>query len=180
MTNQKQVSLLCPQTIFNIAIGDAERLLAMFDNLPSEQHKENEVLKRAAYVMTFTAWESFFECWIEQQVLNRLAPLNDDFAANYMQSRLKNSISRLHNPTSAKVKELSKEYLQQDVTESWKWANFQQKTACEYLDKLLSRRGDLVHQARTSNDPKHPHAVKRDDVDKAIRFLKGLVGAMVV
>ena len=55
MTNQKQENLLCPQTIFNIAIGEAERLLAMFDNLPSEQHKENEVLKRATYVMTFTA-----------------------------------------------------------------------------------------------------------------------------
>lgn len=179
MTHQTQVSLLCPKTIFNIAIGDAERLLDMFDNLPSEQHKENEVLKRAAYVMTFTAWESFFECWIEQQVAKRLETATDDFAANYMQSRLKNSISRLHNPTSVKVKELSKEYLQQDVTENWKWAGFQPKTACEYLDKLLSRRGDLVHQARTSTDPKHPHAVKRDDVDKAIRFLKGLVGAMV-
>ena len=59
------------------------------------------------------------------------------------------------------------------------WANFQQKTACEYLDKLISRQGDLVHQACTSNDPKHPYAVKRYDVDKAIRFLKGLVGVMV-
>lgn len=39
-------------------------------------------------------------------------------------------------------------------------------------------RGDAAHQANTSDNPEcAPHVVKRDDLDKAIRFLKGLVEA---
>ena len=44
------------------------------------------------------------------------------------------------------------------------------------LNNLISTRCDAAHQAVTTNNPScAPHLVKRDDLEKAIRFLKGLV-----
>ncbi len=50
-----------PTAIFDTAIADAERLLELFDKLSPAERKDNEVLKRAALVMTLTAWETFIE-----------------------------------------------------------------------------------------------------------------------
>ncbi len=37
-----------------------------------------------------------------------------------------------------------------------------------------AKRGDAAHQANTSSNPScTPHLVKRDELEKAIRFLKG-------
>lgn len=41
-----------PTAIFDTAISDAERLLELFDKLSPAERKDNEVLKRAALVMT--------------------------------------------------------------------------------------------------------------------------------
>ena len=50
-----------PTAIFDTAIADAERLLELFDKLSKPEQQANEVLKRAALVMTLTAWETFIE-----------------------------------------------------------------------------------------------------------------------
>jgi hypothetical protein len=44
-----------PTAIFDTAIADAERLLELFDKLSKPEQQANEVLKRAALVMAFTA-----------------------------------------------------------------------------------------------------------------------------
>lgn len=64
---------------------------------------------------------------------------------------------------------------QRDITESWVWNNYQPKAACTQLNSWLSKRGDAVHQGRNNADPKVPHLVKRDEVEKAIKFFKELV-----
>jgi len=43
---------------------------------------------------------------------------------------------------------------------------------------LISKRGDAAHIANTSVNPSsNPDLIKRDELEKAIRFLKGLVSA---
>jgi hypothetical protein len=45
------------------------------------------------------------------------------------------------------------------------------------LDLLISKRGDVVHRSISSSGKAKPHPVKRDDLAKAIAFLKELVKA---
>ncbi|WP_369460057.1 HEPN domain-containing protein [Comamonas sediminis] len=68
--------------------------------------------------------------------------------------------------------------MQVDVIAGWKWLHFDTALAKKTLDQLISRRGDVVHRSKpvTAGAPV-PHRVKRDDLEKAIRFLTGLVTA---
>lgn len=52
-------------------------------------------------------------------------------------------------------------------------------SAKKKLDELLGIRGDIVHRSKEPDDggPSKAHPVKREDLAKAIRFLKGLVDA---
>ena len=70
---------------------------------------------------------------------------------------------------------LFKAYFDVDVTEGWKWDNYYPPQAKKVLNEFISKRGDAAHQANTSNS--QSHLIKRDELEKAIRFLKGLVRA---
>lgn len=60
-----------PIAIFDTAIADAERLLELFDKLSPAERKDNEVLKRAALVMTLTARETYFEAWLKAREISK-------------------------------------------------------------------------------------------------------------
>lgn len=162
--------------IFETGMQDVAKLIQLFDNLESpEQRQQYEVLKRAALVMTAAAWETYIEAFAVEQVEAKLALSEDEFTSAYIRRRLDHEINRLHNPTSDKVKKLFIEFLGVDLTESWRWNNYTPKEARERLDKWLKMRGDSVHQICQSNDPKNSHLVKREDLDKAVRFFGELV-----
>ena len=162
--------------IFETGMQDVAKLIQLFDNLESpEQRQQYEVLKRAALVMTTTAWETYIEAFAVEQVEAKLATSEDEFTKAYIRRRLDHEINRLHNPTSDKVKKLFVEFLGVDITESWRWNNYTPKDARERLDKWLKMRGDAVHQVCQSFDPKNAHLIKRDDLDKAVRFFGDLV-----
>ena len=168
-----------PTAIFDTAIADAERLLELFDKLSKPEQQANEVLKRAALVMTLTAWETFIESWLRALVNQKLGSVQNSFTGNYINKKFTEAINRLHNPDSSKVRQLSIEFLEFDVTAKWRFNNYDQETACAKLNKYLSLRGEAVHQGRSSDDPKNPHLVKRDELDKAIRFFRELVKVTV-
>lgn len=162
--------------LFETAIADAEKLVNIFDQLTDQEvRQQNEVLKRAALVMTLTAWESYIEAFLVEQLTKKICGIKGSFAGNFIQKKLDAEIKRLHNPTSEKVKQLSMEFLQYDITELWRWPNTDPMDARRLLNQWLNKRGDAVHNACVSDDPKKPHLVKRDELDKAIRFFKELV-----
>jgi len=160
---------------FETAIADAERLLALFDKLSKPEQQANEVLKRAALIMTLTAWETYIEAWLNEQLCHKLAILKGSFAGDYIQKKLDQEIKRLNNPNAEKVRLLSLEFLHTDITVHWAWNGYQPKMVFTQLNSWLSKRGDIVHQGRNNDDPKIPHLVKRDEAEKAIRFFKELV-----
>jgi hypothetical protein len=160
---------------FETAIADAERLLVLFDKLPQQERQPNEVLKRAALIMTLTAWETFIEFWLKTQIEKKLTALKGSFAGDYIHKKFTESVNQLNNPNSHKVRQLSQEFLQLDITEHWLWNNFDKQAVCTQLNKYLTLRGEVVHQGRNNADPKVPHLVKRDEVEKAIKFFKELV-----
>jgi hypothetical protein len=100
-------------------------------------------------------------------------------AEKFMQARLQEELKRFHNPTSDKTRKLFLDYMGLDVTKHWQWPGYDAASAKKKLDELLGIRGDIVHRSKAPDDggPSKRHPVKREDLAKAIRFLKGLVEA---
>jgi hypothetical protein len=68
--------------------------------------------------------------------------------------------------------------LEIDVCASWKWLHYDSSSAKKALDDLIAKRGDAVHRSKgVAVGGPAAHLVKREDLEKAIRFLKGLVEA---
>ena len=163
---------------FLSSIEDATTLLGHFDTLHKQNAETAEVLKRAGLVMALTAWETYVEDRAIEAVSSRLKAVYGSPIGTFVHNKLTEELKRFHNPTSEKTRKLFQDYLQVDVCESWKWVNYEPAAAKKTLDELIGRRGDAVHRSKpiTVGAPA-PHLVKREDLDKAIRFLKALVEA---
>lgn len=164
---------------FESSIKDAEDLLAHFDVLNKQPPPDNaEVLKRAGLVMALTAWETYVEDLAREEVQARLRVVNGSPLGKFVQAHLDEELKRFHNPNAEKTKRLFLEYLEIDVTARWQWLHFDSPKVKKTLDDLISRRGDAVHRSKSIQvGVPAPHLVKREDLDKAIRFLKCLVEA---
>lgn len=163
---------------FESAIGDATILLAYFDANHKQSPENAEVLKRAGLVMVLTAWETYAEDRAREAVHARLRILNGSPVGKFVAAKLEEEIKRFHNPGAEKTRRLFLDYLEIDVTTGWSWQNVEPAAARRTLDDLISKRGDAVHRAKpVSGGPPAPHLVKREDLEKAIRFMKNLVHA---
>jgi len=164
---------------FKNSIQDAENLLRHFNSLNGHPPApELEVLKRAGLVMAMTAWETYVEDRVADACAERLSGLTDRPIAAFVQGKLADEIGRLNNPASARTIQLFRDYADVDLEQSWHWNNVDFKAAKEQLDSYMKLRGDIVHRSRTLV-PGAPvaHPVKKDDLRKAIAFLKHLVDA---
>lgn len=104
--------------------------------------------------------------------------LADSSIAAFVQSKLDDEIKRLHNPASDKTIQLFRDYAGVDLTEKWSWNNYDAKTVRDRLNQYLKLRGDVVHRSRTiTPGPPKAHPVTKEDLEKAISFLKSLVNA---
>lgn len=167
------------RTTFDGAIEDATALLQQFDAVHKDNQNTGEVLKRAGLVMALTAWETYVEDRITEAVTTRLKAVNGSPLGKFVSSKLGEELRRFHNPTAEKTRKLFLDYLEVDVTAGWKWQHHDPVSARKMLDELLGKRGDAVHRSRSvvPGTSPAPHLLKRDDLEKAIRFLKGLVEA---
>jgi hypothetical protein len=162
---------------FNETIKDSQALLAHFDRLHKESPDDAEVLKRAGLVMAFTAWETYVEDRIREAMEDRLHLVSGSPIGEFVSRRLAEELKRFNTPNSDKTRRLFLDYLQIDVTTNWNLPNFDPAAAKKRLDLLLSKRGDVVHRSINAGGKAAPHPVKRDDLAKAIGFLKELVKA---
>jgi hypothetical protein len=178
-TNTTRVRMSRASTTFDGAIEDATALLQQFDAIHKDNQNTGEVLKRAGLVMALTAWETYVEDRITEAVTARLKAVNGSPLGKFVSSKLGEELRRFHNPTAEKTRKLFLDYLEVDVTAGWKWLHHDPVSARKTLDDLLGKRGDAVHRSRPviPGTPPAPHLLKRDDLEKAIRFLKGLVEA---
>ena len=162
---------------FESSIRDAENLLAHFDALPKPPSESSEVLKRAGLVMALTAWETYVEDRILEAVTSRLRVVNGSQLGKFVLSRLEEELRRFHNPTAEKTRRLFDDFLEIDVTSKWEWQHYDNAKAKRTLDDLISKRGDAVHRSKpvAPGVPPAPHLVKREDLERSIRFLKSLV-----
>ena len=164
---------------FESGIKDAEELLAHFDAINVKPPPPNaEVLKRAGLVMALTAWETYVEDRVVEEVERRLEVVAGSFVGDFVLSRLKLELKQFHNPNSEKTKKIFRDYLGLDITEGWSWSNFAPEAAKATLNTWISKRGDAVHRSKqVSSGPPTAHLIKRDELVKVIRFIKDLVKA---
>ena len=164
---------------FEQSILDAENLLKHFNTLNSHPLPADiEVLKRAGLVMAMTAWETYVEDRIQEATEHRLGALNSADVAEFVQSKLAEEIRRLHNPTSTKTLELFRDYAGVNLSGWWSWNGGDEKMTCNRLDDYLRLRGEVVHRSRRlTREHGEAHPVTKEDLEKAIRFLRRLVQA---
>jgi hypothetical protein len=164
---------------FSIAIQDAENLLRHFDSLNTKPPPpEIEVLKRAGLVMAMTAWETYVEDRLQEACGERMQSVRDNSIATFIKSKLDEEIKRLNNPAYVKTVQLFGDYAGVDLKKSWRLPNQEPQSVRDRLDALMKLRGDVVHRsllagAQTTNG----HPVTKEDLKKAINFLKNLVSA---
>lgn len=164
---------------FNRSIEDAQELLARFDeektNAPG---RSPETLKRAGMVIAMAAWETYIKDRVVEEFEVWLKPIEGSQLGRFVQKKLDEDLKRFFNPNSDRTKRLFVSYFEIDVTEGWSWDNYSPPQAKKALNALISKRGDAAHKANTSVNPSiNPHLIKRDELEKAIRFLRGLVSA---
>jgi hypothetical protein len=164
---------------FAETIKDAENLLQHFNALNTlPPPPELEVLKRAGLVMAMTAWETYVEDRVLEAVKLRLSDQADRFIAEFVEAKLANELKRLNNPDSRKTVKLFRDFAGVDLNEGWCWNNFDPKTVKTTLNHYMKLRGDVVHRSRPiSGNASTAHPVKKEDLERAISFLKNLVDA---
>lgn len=173
MKQQMSVSL----QNFKFAISDAEELMSCYDSKnQSESESAPEVLKRATLIMTLTAWETYVEDIAEELFKSKFGALIGSHVGNYMEEQFSIKLKTFHNPDSLKTKKIFLEFFGVDVTEKWVWNNYQHPDQVRSaLNKWIKKRGEAVHRAKT--DLTKPHIVKRDELEKCLRFFSELATA---
>ena len=164
---------------FEYGIKDAEELLAHFDSLNINPPPPNaEVLKRAGLVMALTAWETYVEDRVTEEMNKRLSVVAGSYVGDFILKKLNTELKQFHNPNAGKTKRLFLDYLDIDVTQGWTWANTTPEKTKKSLDDWIAKRGDAVHRSKpVGNGASTAHLIKRDDLEKLIRFIKELVNA---
>lgn len=164
---------------FDSSIKDASDLLDHFDKINTKPPPPNaEVLKRAGLVMAITAWETYVEDRVAEAVRARLGTDQVGFSGQFVLRSLQKELKQFNNPNTEKTAKLFREFLDLDVTRTWIWNNYDADRVKLELNTLIGKRGDAVHRSKPlmiGNPP--PHLIKRDELEKAIRFLKLLVDA---
>ena len=164
---------------FYRSIKDADELLSRFDKeniSPSEYNAE--ALKRAGLVMAMAAWETYVKDRFNEEFAVWLRAVEGSQVGKFVRKKKDEDIKRFFNPNSERTKRLFLDYFEVDITQAWRWANYDIIDAKKALDSLISKRGDAAHRANTAAKKNcDVHLVKRDELEKAIRFLKGLVDA---
>jgi hypothetical protein len=193
-------------TNFTFAMEDVKRLMAIHDaqrppkaGRPSRQL---EVFKRAAIILTVTAWESFIEETIQACTESKLAKATSPFDIqstfnsvaeewlgnnpkppelikwvgqgwkSIIEEKLKKDLAKLNSPTSEQVRALSKRYLNIDITAHWGWQAMSPKTAAARLDEVIKLRGALVHKGPALFGTS---SVSRNNVNQASGLITKLV-----
>jgi hypothetical protein len=162
---------------FADSIKDAEELLQHFDSINSKPPPPNaEVLKRAGIIMALTAWETYVEDRAAEALAERVHGLNGSPFADLVNKKFREDLKKLNNPNSTKTCNLFSDYLGLDVSAHWAWSNMDVRAVKQRLDELLAKRGTAVHRSRpTLVEGNNGHLVKREELEKGIRFLRTLV-----
>lgn len=162
---------------FDIAIQDSERLLEAYDTLNKDRvdNRDPEELKRAALIMALTAWETYVEDRISEELALQMRPLKGSPVEGFVSDTLQRDLKYFHTPNTHKTKQFFERFLHIDITKGWAIAGQDVKDTCSRLDSWIKKRGEAVHRSVTNKQ--ESHLVSREDMRKCLSFFKSLVEA---
>ncbi|EJG1872462.1 hypothetical protein BS053_RS01675 [Vibrio parahaemolyticus] len=164
------------KNVFDVSIQDAERILEAYEHMKNipDLGRDPEELKRAALIMTLTAWETYVEDKISEEVASQTKVLQGSQIGTFISNSLEKELKFFHTPNSKKTKDLFERFLGIDVTVSWSWPGYedQEKTSAK-LNEWIKKRGDAVHRSVT--DKQSSHLISKPEAEKCIKFFKNLV-----
>jgi hypothetical protein len=162
---------------FEYGIKDAEALLDLVDQFNAKPPVQNsEVLKKAGLVLALTAWETYVEDRVIEEMDTKLKVVAGSYVGEFIKKKLHHELKNFHNPNSDRTQKLFREFLEIEIAPAWSWANTDPEKAKESLNSWLAKRGDAVHRSKpVVNGSNTPHLIKRDELEKVIRFVKELV-----
>ena len=161
---------------FEHALQDSTDLLKHFDALNTKPPPPDiEVLKRASLIMALAALETYFEDRILEAV-NEICrnTQNSRILENFIVKSIETDLKYFHSPSTDRVKQIFRKYLDIDITEAWSWNNCDPGKARAELNRLVKKRGDIAHRSlrpTAKGAPPQPHAVTRDSLRKYIHFI---------
>ncbi|EIU7004039.1 hypothetical protein L5163_003343 [Vibrio parahaemolyticus] len=164
--------------IFDVSIRDAERILEAYEHMKSipDLGRDPEELKRAALIMSLTAWETYVEDKISEEVAIQTKVLQGSQIGNFISNSLEKELKFFHTPNSKKTKDLFERFLGIDVTESWSWPGYEDPDRTRSkLNEWIKKRGDAVH--RSVADKQTTHLISKPEAEKCIKFFKSLAEA---
>lgn len=162
---------------FEYGIKDAEVLLKLVDQFNSKPPVQNsEVLKKAGLVLALTAWETYVEDRVIEEMDKKLSVVAGSYVGEFVKKKLQHELKSFHNPNPERTQKLFREFLEIEIAPAWSWANTDPEKAKTSLNSWLAKRGDAVHRSKpVANGANAPHLIKRDELEKVIRFVKELV-----
>ncbi|WP_261904046.1 HEPN domain-containing protein [Vibrio fortis] len=166
------------KNVFDVSIQDAERILEAYEHMKSipDLGRDPEELKRAALIMSLTAWETYVEDKISEEVEIQTRVLQGSQIGNFIGNSLEKELKFFHTPNSKKTKDLFERFLGIDVTTSWSWPGYEEpERTRSKLNEWIKKRGDAVH--RSVLDKQTTHLISKPEAEKCIRFFKSLVEA---
>lgn len=135
----------------------------------------NAAVKPGDLGRTFT---SVAESWLDSRKGQRpkaveLVAWTGEGWKEIIRSRFLDELKNLHTPDSRGVRHLSKRYLGADLTLSWRWPGTDSEGACRRLDRMIRRRGEIVHRGRDIY--KSSKSVRKVEVVEALALVKRLM-----
>jgi hypothetical protein len=163
---------------FKVSIHDAEDLLWYFEHSGQPPPPKAEVLKRAGLVMALTAWETYVEDRVREEVEQRWgSDVEGNTAGQLLQAKLEQELRCFNTPNAGNTRKLFRDYVGVDVTTGWSVLGQGPLEVKKRLSELIKKRGEAVHRAKpvASGQPSPPHLVTKEELKRHIRFLKELV-----
>ncbi len=159
---------------FQEAVENSKVLIKLCGEYKNEGGKACEktqgVLKRSSIILLMTAWETYVEDVCQEIFNSQYKVIQGSKVGNYIRKQFEDYINRLHNPTASKVAQLFNEFFGFNVTNEWRWDNYNDPddVRCK-LNKLLEKRGEIAHRSNPEN------LLSKLDIEKSIRFICKLV-----
>lgn len=164
------------KNVFDVSIQDAERILEAYEHMKSipDLGRDPEELKRAALIMSLTAWETYVEDKISEEVALQTKVLQGSQIGNFINNSLEKELKFFHTPNSKKTKDIFERFVGIDVTASWTWPGYEDPDRTRTkLNEWIKKRGDAVH--RSVADKQTSHLISKPEAEKCIKFFKNLV-----
>lgn len=162
---------------FEKNIGDVKSLKALSSKSNSSTNKDinpcNEIIFHSAFILAFTAWETFIYERIKQPWSDTEENKNS-IAVEFYTKEIDRELQQYATPRAERIKYLTSKFWGFDLTNEWSTLGKTSKQTSQKLDEIASFRGDLAHNSATALRRLQKSQPGPRKTDTCIKFLEEL------